>query len=57
MSELKVGFCFQAHNTQGHYRKVSQVHALGFHYHVVNTYGDCVKSEKYMLKSMLDKQA
>ena len=54
MSELKVGFCFKAHNSQGHYHKVSQVHALGFHYHTLNVKGDCIKGEEYMLKSKLE---
>ena len=50
MSELiKRGFKFDLED--GNYGKISSVYALGFHYHTIDSGGNCIKGEQYILKS------
>lgn len=49
MSELKYGDRIKLDN--GDQMKISGVYALGFHYHTLDSKGNCIKSQQYMLKA------
>lgn len=51
--EIRSGYTFNLKG--GNRAQVSQVHALGVHYHTIDEGGKCIASEKYVLKSELNK--
>ena len=51
MNKLKLGYKFLL--DCGNHGKITGLYALGFHYHTIDSEGNCIKGQQYMLKTEL----